>query len=373
MNKISINIPSDSGSIGEYSIEKEEVCVSLAEEINEIVSQWFYFQVIGAGSIGSISFRIENANKSFYPRGWDDYKPVYSANGQEWHRFTHSLYSNGQLRFILNRPPNSFYVAWYQPYTLTRLTTWIERLRNIQGIQLDSPFEHFFLLSLGQPRNGSVVVIARQHPGETMASFFAEGLVNYLISSDLEVKRLLEYFQILVVPVMNPWGVVRGRHRYGENKINFNRSWDIDTIPKEIQYVRSLLTRLEKLLFFFDIHGDEVTKKGPNYIESESANKLDKTLRIAQTQMLQLITECTLDFEVLGTTGVWWNRLKKLIHPTRYPVDRLDGGSTAVQHVKGKYNVPAFTYEIKAHGTTSKDCSIMGKALGQALIKYSMI
>lgn len=72
------------------------------------------------------------------------------------------------------------------------------------------------LLQVGhhEPANKVVIwVICRQHPGEPMAEWFAEGLLERLThpsaDKDTEVQQLLQQAVLYVVPNMNPDGSVR--------------------------------------------------------------------------------------------------------------------------------------------------------------------
>ena len=54
-------------------------------------------------------------------------------------------------------------------------------------------------------------IIARQHPGETMAEWFVEGMLERLIDGNDPIARaLLDTAVLHVVPNMNPDGSVRG-------------------------------------------------------------------------------------------------------------------------------------------------------------------
>ena len=78
------------------------------------------------------------------------------------------------------------------------------------------------VLQVGSPSPHKAViwVIARQHPGEPMAEWFAEGLLERLTGTaaartaaageaDSEVQQLLECTVLYIVPNMNPDGSVR--------------------------------------------------------------------------------------------------------------------------------------------------------------------
>ena len=67
-----------------------------------------------------------------------------------------------------------------------------------------------------------VVVISRQHPGETVGSWLMEGFLNKL--------KMTENSDIswLIVPMINIDGVLLGNNRTGLLGYDFNRHWNAD-------------------------------------------------------------------------------------------------------------------------------------------------
>jgi len=67
-----------------------------------------------------------------------------------------------------------------------------------------------------------VVVIARQHPGESVGSWLMEGFLDRL--------KMIENESIswLVVPMINIDGVLLGNNRTGLLGYDFNRHWNAD-------------------------------------------------------------------------------------------------------------------------------------------------
>ncbi|HEY1608699.1 MAG TPA: carboxypeptidase family protein, partial [Paraburkholderia sp.] len=123
------------------------------------------------------------------------------------------------------------------------------------------------LLTLGMTDDGApkknVWIIARQHPGETMAEWFVEGLVKRLAgwgdwAGDAVARRLYDKAVFHIVPNMNPDGSVRGNLRTNAAGANLNREWmtpDPQRSP-EVLAVRDAIHAAGCDLFF-DIHGDE--------------------------------------------------------------------------------------------------------------------
>jgi murein tripeptide amidase MpaA len=117
------------------------------------------------------------------------------------------------------------------------------------------------VLSFGEPGPDKRViwVSARQHPGETMAEWFAEGLVDGLLDEDEELTaEILSRAVVHVVPNMNPDGGVLGNLRANAAGMNLNRAWlepDEESSP-EVLAVRAMMEETGVDLFL-DVHGDE--------------------------------------------------------------------------------------------------------------------
>jgi len=118
------------------------------------------------------------------------------------------------------------------------------------------------LVTLGGAGNGArktIWIIARQHPGETMAEWFVEGMIERLLdSADPIAKRILERAVVYVVPNMNPDGSVRGNLRTNAAGANLNREWMTPTRERspEVFAVRAAM-QSAGVDAFLDVHGDE--------------------------------------------------------------------------------------------------------------------
>jgi murein tripeptide amidase MpaA len=59
-----------------------------------------------------------------------------------------------------------------------------------------------------------ILILARQHPGETVGSYMMHGVMEFLLQDSPECRFLKENFVMVLVPMMNPDGVVHGNYRY---------------------------------------------------------------------------------------------------------------------------------------------------------------
>ena len=57
------------------------------------------------------------------------------------------------------------------------------------------------------------MIIARQHPGETVASFVMEGALKFLVGNSKEATILRQRYIFKIIPMVNPDGVIYGNFR----------------------------------------------------------------------------------------------------------------------------------------------------------------
>jgi murein tripeptide amidase MpaA len=106
---------------------------------------------------------------------------------------------------------------------------------------------------------------ARQHPGESMAEWFAEGFIDRLLNkNDPNTVKFLQDATVYIIPNVNPDGSFRGHLRTNACGANLNREWNptgdymaptLERSP-EVYYVLHETIKLG-CDFFLDVHGDE--------------------------------------------------------------------------------------------------------------------
>lgn len=229
------------------------------------IRQWFYFRLQGAAQ-QACRLRFLDAGRSTYPDGWHDYRVVASSDRRNWFRIPTTRYDGEVLTVECTPQCDSLYFAYFEPYSWERHLDLLGRVDGSpQGrvARLGSTVEErdLDLVTVGTPGPGkrSVWVIARQHPGETMAEWFVEGMLERLLErSDPVARRILERAVMYVVPNMNPDGSAAGNLRTNAAGANLNREWlhpDPERSP-EVLLVRQRMHETGVDLFL-DIHGDE--------------------------------------------------------------------------------------------------------------------
>jgi murein tripeptide amidase MpaA len=88
---------------------------------------------------------------------------------------------------------------------------------------------------------------SRVHPGESMASYLIENIIDFLISNSPIAKALRENFIFKIVPMLNIDGVVNGNYRCNLVGVDLNRQW-IDPSKKNhptIYHTKQLIKRMK--------------------------------------------------------------------------------------------------------------------------------
>jgi len=272
---ISITSQFDAGAIDVVSAEDPAaIRLRVRPDSHADFAQWFYFRVSGVRD-EPLTMTFENAADCAFADGWREYRAVASYDRINWFRVPTRY--DGRVLTIEHTPDfDAVYYAYFEPYSEERHAgflgavqqmphaTLTEIGRTVQGRPMS-------LVSLGlteeterpvKPKK-NVWIIARQHPGETMAEWFVEGLIKRLAgwgdwAGDPVARLIFDHAVFHIVPNMNPDGSVLGNLRTNAAGANLNREWmepDAARSP-EVLAVRNAIHALGCDLFF-DIHGDE--------------------------------------------------------------------------------------------------------------------
>ncbi len=292
-------------------IGPSEYVLYIREDINLVPSscrekcynQWFYFRVDGMQDMRSYTFHICNMYKakSLFQAGM--HVLLRSPESDEWFRGGSSyiykestFYKKGskimyQLTFRICSLHSSLYVAAAQPYTYTDLCAALGMWQGqderaafmkrrslcktlagnaVEFLTITDPQTDCATTSAVFPRTAShipenkrpwIVVCGRVHPSECNSSWFVHGLIEFLTDPRNSLaEELRRQFVWLVIPMMNPDGVICGNSRCNLAGLDLNRCWanpSESTCPT-IFHAKALLQRLCPLLtitLFLDVHG----------------------------------------------------------------------------------------------------------------------
>jgi len=260
----------DSGAIEVVSITagdtSADITLRIRKDSHADFRQWFHFRLSSARGLGC-TLRFENAGTCTYPDGWKDYRTVASYDRTRWFRVPTTF--DGTVMTVEHTPErDAVWYAYFEPYSLEQHQALIGRagespLANVERLGASVEGRDLDLVAVtgtaAAAAKKTIWIIARQHPGESMAEWFVEGMLHRLLDrSDPVARRLLERAVFHMVPNMNPDGSVRGNLRTNAAGANLNREWmapSMETSP-EVFLVRERLQRTG-VDIFLDIHGDE--------------------------------------------------------------------------------------------------------------------
>jgi murein tripeptide amidase MpaA len=257
---------------------------------------------------------IENAAGASYPAGWEGYRAVASYDGTSWFRVP-TEFEAGTLS-VLHRPScDAVYYSYFAPYSTARHQEFVARAQAQPGVRLevlgqtlDGRDLDLLVISEALATGASAAanatkkrcwIWARQHPGETMAEWLAEGLVEALLDRDDPIARaLLRRADLYVLPNMNPDGSARGHLRCNAVGANLNREWTEPTLERspEVYRVREAM-QATGVDFGLDVHGDEALPH--NFISGvEGIPSLSAKQRDLQADYSRALLAASPDFQV---------------------------------------------------------------------------
>lgn len=197
-----------------------------------------------------------------------------------------------------------------------------------------------------------IVITARVHPGENMASFAMESFIWNICGPSLAAKLLRDNFVFYIVPMLNIDGVVVGNNRCNLSAVDLNRQWH-DPSKKNhptIYYTKALLKKVKEerdLFAFLDIHGHNGKKNIFLYgcpVPDGSRKELMLPLIMGKNCDVFAVKDCSWaipkDRENCARVVVW--RETGLVNSFTLEISYLGAGS-------GKYECYHFNNQLFSH------------------------
>jgi murein tripeptide amidase MpaA len=228
------------------------------------IRQWFHFRVRNAQG-AHLELAIINAGEASFPHGYYHYRAFGSYDLERWFRV--DTHFDGRRLVLRHRPEDDIvHYSYFPAYPLERQRALLARASNLPWVRVETigrsvEGRALELVTFGTvgPSKRRIWISARQHSGETMAAFFAEGVIQRLLDANDQLTRdLLDHCVIFVVPNVNPDGSARGNFRTNAAGRDLNREWSFpnrESSP-EVVAIRSAMEQ-RGVDMFLDIHGDE--------------------------------------------------------------------------------------------------------------------
>ena len=255
----------DSGNIIVNKIDGFSAQLNIRKDTNSAFSQWFHFRVDGVFG-EHCTFSITDAGETSYPDGWEDYHVCASYDRKYWFRVP-STYENGVLSFELESECDAVFFAYFAPYSFEQHLDLVHEAQcdpkcslEVIGKTVEQRDMHLLKIESDDVcEKKNIWLIARQHPGESMAEWFMEGVIGRLLDDDDAVARkLLKTCRFYLIPNMNPDGAIAGNLRSNAAGANLNREWASPSLEKSPEVYHTLAAmRKYGLDMLLDVHGDE--------------------------------------------------------------------------------------------------------------------
>ena len=287
---------------------------------------------------------ILNAGETSYSKGWHSYKPFFSIDGNTWTRVENKGVFEDNV-FSFKVPNTATSVCWYPSYNMESLHNFISN-NMLEGNTND--YKGISYLKFGNFENKTILILARQHPAESLGSFMLEGIIKAI----KEDESILNDYSFLIVPIVNISGVKEANHRYTKDGVDMNRAWY--SKYQEIEYLKEIFKEVKNPNIMLDLHADEVSTFNYAY-KSSYKNNSDSFYN-------SLLT----GFTLLGETGALKRFVKNLIRHKK--LVSFAKPKTAKNYF-ASLGYDAFTLELSAHINTPKDCELLGYNLIQKLKK----
>jgi murein tripeptide amidase MpaA len=262
---IKISSKFDAGNIEVVKLENHEnIQLKIENDSNSDFLQWFYFRMQGAIDL-PCTLNIVNAGDAAYPEGWENYQARASYDRVTWFQVP-TTYVDGVLSIEFTPEFDSVYFAYFAPFSYEQHLDLVDSAQQSPLCKLEAIGEttegrpiDFLRIGDEDPAKKKLWVIARQHPGETMAEWFMQGLIDRVLDEeDASAVKLLEKANIYMVPNMNIDGSILGNLRVNAKGVNLNREWATPSIENspEVYYVKEKMKEIG-MDFNLDVHGDE--------------------------------------------------------------------------------------------------------------------
>ncbi|CAD8079114.1 unnamed protein product [Paramecium primaurelia] len=254
-----------------HQVDTFEYDLLLQEDINTTsYSQWFYFKVTNPNEY-KYRINIINLSKNYlqYQNGfgvyikldtnWEILKSQVLIKQSQYVKSNFCKTTSTKLytlSFWINKSSKTFEIALGIPYTHLDLDRYLLKFQSeiltntITGLPVR-------MVQFGSKRSDVILVIARQHPGETVSSHVCQGFLDALQND----KTLQLFYNIIVIPMVNPDGVKWGNFRCDLSGKDLNRVWQ-NPRSKYHQQIIQIKNLIQKILdegrdikTFIDLHG----------------------------------------------------------------------------------------------------------------------
>ncbi len=222
---------------------------SLDQDIGSGLGQ--NYSIDFSGGLNFKKIRVNNIERSYFPLNWGGTPCFVEVSKDSFFRLYPSSHSSSYVEYDISDFSQILSISWYP-----------------SNLKITKETPCFF--SLGNQEIEKVVIVSKQHPGESMADFLLEGILNFLN----EQKKI--NFHFVVFSQFSYESELKNSHRYNLEGKDPNRIWFAKDVPEKYFLVKK---EIENAKLIIDLHGDEVTNRGYVIINQKKGSLLSKQAR----------------------------------------------------------------------------------------------
>ncbi|MGE0759458.1 MAG: M14-type cytosolic carboxypeptidase [Pirellulaceae bacterium] len=259
---------------------------------------WWYFRLTGAVPGETLVVEVGK------PPWATPTQAAFSTDDQEWQLTEPGQREAAGIRYHLQVPAETIWLAWGPPYTLRHAAAAVrvaaDRQDGFESRELcrtaDGRPVPALQWNCPSPDRFHVWIQARQHAWEAGSSWVCQGFLDWLSSDDEGAVRLRERAQVTVVPIMDVDNVERGAGGKNQLPHDHNRDWSEQPHFAAVAAAqRAIQESDERGLFdvFIDLHNPDAGSTHPFFfvtprrlLSPRASRNLDHFLAAAQLEMV---------------------------------------------------------------------------------------
>ncbi len=294
-------------------------------------SAWYAFRLVPK-QIGELQINL------YYTHSKHRYPPKKSYDGVKWDLLDQNridVISENKIHLRLKLTDRPVYISAQEIFSVSKHNNWISKIAESPGISKSTigksiegrPIYKLEARTDPDVQKPYVLLVGRQHPPEVTGALAMARFVETLLNDSTLAKKFRQKYNLIIIPNMNPDGVIHGNWRHNMGGIDLNRDWGPFTQP-ETQAIKKELQRFnegnDELILFLDFHS---TWRNLFYTQTDEE----------QTRPA--------DF-----SGEWLESVAKRLDDKVYKFTREQspnsGRPTSKNYIFSTYGIPAITYEV---------------------------
>lgn len=256
---IHTNFENGNGRLVYRNIQVNSLAIRPELKNEDTIECWFNFYLTGHRIDTLLTLSIPFMNSHYAP------DPLLVNMNGSWYRIP-ARNQGFYKQYIFTPLSDTLQIAAGIPYTYACLMKFLEEesLKPYVDISILTQSEKGRDVPLiritdktHNSKKGSLLLTGRQHAFEAPASYYMQGLLQFLTSDVPKAKLLRKHYEIYAVPMVDVDQVAEGGTGKDQRPRDFNRDWLENPhwlAVKAIQELANNLDAMQPLRFFLDIH-----------------------------------------------------------------------------------------------------------------------